>query len=603
MFDTNRTKDSKVRDNNFNIGRLISNPNRQKIGIEGVNVWSDPEKSISELAQTNKVWDTEKQEWKDYSPNDKALFNGKKDYGKGWINSIFEDPLVLAQYEEDGEHQDPITGQIVKHKKGDYKLNNEGTYYYETLGGRSSIGKQVLSLMDTITVDGTGINKYDFFDSDDIEKSVGGVIAKNVVTLLPMFIGGPVGTAYATALIAREMAKSLPMIYGVSTALFNTNETPTWMNSVAAFGEKFTGGTSQYAKENTFSFENFGSLIADVALQWGQQKQIAKAFSYLQNNKGYMDDAIEKAHQLYLAKEKSMPAQAAMAGTDWKASVLGQACLKKYLPEAEKAAIKAGELGRNASLIYMSIISNSDVYGDMLERGLTKKEAAAIALGSTLGMFAVDKTGLGELFFDDATGDSVKAIRSMLKKEFAEASETIFKQAKQEQKNGLLALINNASKLSRKLLNEFSEDVKYHTTNMYEKMIGEGIEEVSEELVSDTAKSIYELAGSFGFDTTLKDVGSWDNALDRYAMSFFGGAIGGGVFYGKEVFDGKSFKRDKSNEELAVLLRNGHADDIRNEIIKFKNKGKIANTKLSGKSYELVDGQPVWLTTSNKEDS
>ena len=28
---------------------------------------------------------------------------------------------------------------------------------------------------------------------------------------------------------------------------------------------------SEYAKENVFSLENFGNLLSDVALQWGQQ--------------------------------------------------------------------------------------------------------------------------------------------------------------------------------------------------------------------------------------------------------------------------------------------------------------------------------------------
>ena len=160
------------------------------------------------------------------------------------MKSLFSDPLVLAQYDEDTVDKDGT-----KHKKGDFKLNSEGTYYYETLGGRSPIGKQVLSSLDTLTVDGTKLNKYDFFDSDDIEKSVGGVIAKNVATLIPMFVGGPIGIIYSTALIAREMAKSLPMLYGMTTALFSDSETPKWMNTIAAMGDKFTSGTSDYAKE------------------------------------------------------------------------------------------------------------------------------------------------------------------------------------------------------------------------------------------------------------------------------------------------------------------------------------------------------------------
>jgi len=239
MFDTDRTADTKVRDIDFFLGKGV-NPDRQKIGIEGVNIWSEPEYTKQEIAQTSKIWDTEKGEYKDYSPNDKSLVNGVI----GWVSSLFEDPLVMAQWDEDGEHVDPITGQVKKHAKGDYKLNDEGTYYYETLNGRSTIGKEVLSSMDTLTIDGQGINKYDFFDSDDIEKSVAGVITKNVVSLLPLFVGGPVAAAYSKALVAREMSKSLPMLYGIATFLFGDYETPKWMNSIAAMGEKFTGSTS-----------------------------------------------------------------------------------------------------------------------------------------------------------------------------------------------------------------------------------------------------------------------------------------------------------------------------------------------------------------------
>ena len=42
-------------------------------------------------------------------------------------------------------------------------------------------------------------------------------------------------------------------------------------------------------------------------------------------------------------------------------------------------------------------------------------------------MYAVDKTGLGEVFFDGATEESVKQARRALRKEFEEARKTAFK--------------------------------------------------------------------------------------------------------------------------------------------------------------------------------
>lgn len=591
MFDTDRTKDSRIKDIRFDLGRHV-NPDRQAVGIEGVRVWSDPTQTKSEIAQSQNIWDTKNNKFKDYSSNDKALSNGLFD----WLGQVFSDPLVMAQWEEDGEHIDPITGLTTKHNKGDYKLNDKGTYYYETLGDRNPIGKEVLSVFDTLTVDGEGINKYDFFDSDDVKKSVTGVIAKNVTALLPLFT--PAGTAYSALMIAKEFSKALPMLYGISTMLSDRQEAPNWVNKVAAYGTKYSSGTSQYAKENTFSFENFGNLIADVALQWGQQKALATGINKLRGANTYVDDAMKSAKNLYDTKKVTLG----------ESEELWQACLNKYVPEAQKLATQAGKLGRDASLAYMAIVSNSDLYNEMRNMGLTNSEAAAISLGSTLGMFGLNKyTGLGEIFFDDATDDSVKLARKAIKAEMKSAAE-MFKKIKNSdlpQPNKMLKFIQTASETTKKVFDQFGEDLKYHTLNFAGKAAGEGLEEVSEELISDVAKEIYQLAGQFGFDTTLKDVGAWDNALERYTMSFLGGAIGGGIFYGKEaLIDGKSYKRDSKNWEMATLIRNGHANELRAEIEKLKKAGKIGNTTLSASKYETTEnGERVWLTTDNKTES
>ena len=591
MFDTDRTKDSRVKDIRFEIGRHF-NPDRQAVGIEGVRVWSDTTQTKSEIAQSQKIWDTKKQEFKDYSSNDKALVNGIVD----WVKEVFSDPLVMAQWEEDGEHIDPITGLTRTHKKGDYKLNEKGTYYYETLGNRSAIGKEVLSVFDTLSVDGEGINKYDFFDSDDVKKSAAGVIAKNVAALIPLFT--PLGTAYSWALIAKEFSKALPMLYGFATILGDSNETPKWINNVAAFGTKMSTGTSQYAKENTFSFENFGNLIADVALQWGQQKAIAEGINKLRGSTNYIKKAQESAEALYKVKSRELGAS----------EELWEVCKNKFLPEAQKMATQASQLGRDISMAYMAIISNSDLYNDMRNQGLSKSESAAIALGSTLGMFGLNKyTGLGEIFFDDATDDAVKMARMAIKEEMKDAGNmfTAIKNSNLPEPNKLLKFIKTASDKAENVMSKFSEGVKYHTLNFAGKAFGEGLEEVSEELISDVSKQIYELAGQFGFDTTAKDIGAWDNALERYSMSFIGGAIGGGIFYGKEaLIDGKSYKQDIKNQELQTLIRNGHANELRSMVREMKEQGKLASTKLSASKYETDEkGNQVWLTTDNKAES
>jgi hypothetical protein len=97
-------------------------------------------------------------------------------------------------------------------------------------------------------------------------------------------------------------------------------------------------------------------------------------------------------------------------------------------------------------------------------------------------------------------------------------------------------------------------------------MVAEGMEEVNEELVMDLSKQIYELAAEFGptdrffGDLTTDNVGAFDDAfnnpywfqqmMSRYGMNFLGGFLGGGIFYAKEKFDGKDFKRDTTEDTL-----------------------------------------------------
>jgi len=79
---------------------------------------------------------------------------------------------------------------------------------------------------------------------------------------------GPAGTSiYGGMFVAREFLKTLPMLGRIGTILSSEDgEENSMLNTLAAYGEKFTGGTSDYGKNTTFSFENFGNLISDVAL-------------------------------------------------------------------------------------------------------------------------------------------------------------------------------------------------------------------------------------------------------------------------------------------------------------------------------------------------
>ena len=621
MWDVLRPEDGKIKDLNFQMSKE-KNPQRISIGIAGINEVAGSDKSMKELAQNSKIYDPATGTYLDKSVNDLSLWKDPV----GYFQSVFGDPLVYATYDEDTEEIDPVTGNKVLHKKGEWKLNEDGEYYVEKLNGRSLIGKQVVSALDYLTPENAEINKYDFFDSDDLEKSIGGNIAKNVAAVVPMFIPY-VNTAYAGLLVGREMSKTLPMLYGIVNGLSGSEDTNSkLLNTMAAYGQTFTGSTSEYAQQNTFSFENFANLMSDVALQWGQQKFIAQTFSKLTSGgdralkSAYANAQVEYRNRAQKAIEDAfmgkLPANkmAAYIGTDdvtkvgelinsgkWAETAFGKAAINKYLPSAQKIAESRMRTGQDLSLIYMAMVSNTDVYQSVLERGGTPFEAASIALGSMIGMFSVDKyLGLGEMFFNDEPAR--RAIREAAKKNAADLmSTTGFKQAQTETKKGIIGLVQRGIDAGKKTVNDYHSAIKDRTLGFVGKSLGEGLEEVSEELVADLSKTLGELAGKLGYFSQT-DYGAWENALDRYMMSFLGGAAGGGLFYGVDAIQNRNRQTQEFQTDLVYLLRQGKKDEILAEINRLKKEGKLGSKTLSYKTAKSGN-QDVFLTAETEQDS
>ena len=621
MWDVLRPKDGKIKDLNFRMSKE-KNPQHISIGVAGINEVAASDKSMRELAQSSKIYDPATGTYLDKSVNDLSLWKDPV----GYFKSIFGDPLVYATYDEDTEEIDPVTGNKVLHKKGEWKVNEDGEYYVEKLNGRSLIGKQVVSALDYLTPENAEINKYDPFDSDDLEKSVGGTIAKNVAAVIPMLIPY-VNTAYAGLLVGREMSKALPMLYGIVNGLSGSDNTDSkLLNTLAAYGQTFTGSTSDYAQQNAFSLENFANLMSDVALQWGQQKFIAQTFSKLTSGGDralksaqvkaqieYADrskKAIEDAFSGKLPVEK----MAAYIGTDdvmkvgeliktgqWAETAFGKAAINKYLPAAQKIAESRMRTGQDLSLIYMAMVSNTDVYESVLQKGGTPFEAASIALGSMIGMFTVDKyLGLGEMFFNDEPAR--RAIRDAARKNAEELISTAgFKQAQTETKKGIVGLVQRGIDAGRRAVNDYHSAIKDRTLGFVGKSLGEGLEEVSEELVADLSKTLGELAGKLGYFSQT-DYGAWENALDRYMMSFLGGAAGGGLFYGVDAIQNRNRQTQEFQTDLVYLLRQGKKDEILAEVSRLKKEGKLGSKTLSYKTAKSGTDN-VFLTADTEQDS
>lgn len=612
-FDTKAKPNSSVQSPNYSLD-IVANPNRE------VNVFGsthDGGFSQRELAQQSRIWDTEKGEWSADTVNDRALFSNP---GK-WLSTVFGDPLVYATYDSDGEHYDTFTGQMMPHKKGEYKLNKYGLPYTETLDGRSLVNKEVVSGFDLLTVDGKGANKYDFFDSDELDKSITGTVMKSAAAIAPMFMGPYVASIYSGLLVGRELMKTLPMLYGLTTAWFDMPAENGTLNKLAGIGQALTTGTSDAGKSSMLNLEVLSNMVTDVALQWGQQKAIATSIGKLRGGKELVNDAYKKAGTEYAASRAALEQQASRGtitrealeryvgdASKWQESAIGRAAIQKYMKDVQPIVDRTRRLGADASLVYMALVSNTDVYQSMLEAGASRKEAAAVALGSTIGMFSVDRfLGLGELFFDDLTADYERQLRRTLTKEAKSWYDKTIKQTIQEPSKSKLdkfrGLFQKGVDWGKKKTNKFVDDLKYHSTGFTGKAIGEGLEEVGEEFVSDISKGLYELASDLGFNTTVSDVGAFDNWKERYAMSFLGGTLGGGLFYGVNIYQNGKFHVDQTQDELIYLVRNGKTQDVLKTLDKWRDQGKFGSTSLSINTTKDSEGNDIFLTAENSSDS
>lgn len=621
IWDINRPSEGKIKDINFNISS-VSNPEHLRIGIEGINKVTTSDKSRRELAQNSKIYDPATGTYLDKSVNDVSLFSNPL----GYILSLFEEPLVYATYDEDTVEIDPVTGNKVKHLKGEWKVNDEGEYYIEKANGRNLRDKQVVSVEDYLTSENSALNKYDFMDSDDLEKSVAGTVAKNVAAVIPMLIPG-INTAYSGLLVGRELAKSLPMAYGMMASLTGDDVVDNQLaNTIAAYGQKFTGSTSDYAQEKTFSFENFGNLMSDVALQWGQQKFIANTYNKLKSGskdslvaaeinaqKDYTDKATQyiidagqgkiSAAQLNSYVGITQPGEIleAIQSGKWANTALGKAALNKYLPAVEKTIQNRNRIAQDLSLVYMAIVSNTDVYDSILQKGGTPEEAAALAFGSTLGMFGVDRyLGLGEMFFQK---DEAKLALRQAARENAE----LYMAGKKavvdtSTKKGIVGAIQKGVDLGKKTVDSFSTKYKDGTLGLVGKAIGEGTEEMAEELVTDFTKTLGELAGKLGYFSQT-DYGAWENAGERYTMSFLGGFAGGAMFGGVEAWNNRNNSTRQFQNEITYLLRQGKKGEILSELKKLQKTGKLGSTNLSYDSITNSDGTTTQLTANEDHKS
>lgn len=597
----------------------MANPYQTTSSIYELGRIGDRTKSIDELAQANKVLlnpttageNLENAQWGD-TPNDSF-----------W--GYFTDTLVMAQYDQDGTHIDPFTGEQVEHKAGDLKLDNTGNFYYEKLDGRDIYGRRVLNKMNVLTTDGSFWNQYDFFDSDDInQKSIGGTVLKNLALVGTMFIPY-VGPWIAGLSIATQAAGLL----GTLGKMAGGSDAPTW-SALEGWSKSVSrqGATTEYAQENTWCWENFINLIGDVAGQLKEQRFIFEKVPYVFKGANMMTKEGQAAKLAQLTEKQMKLTQSSMeelrkTGASAAELVRAEAELKTVAALKAQADLDSfikgyNKLGEVLSKGYMTAITVGDTYGEAKAAGASDLDATLLTLGYAAGEYAILNTGLGEWILPELRAGryrsqaiaraltSVDAKTQNLYKKFGQQLSNFSKEGKKEYTKKLFNIGRDIARA------EYANGTKTLTATLA-SAAGEGVEEVSEELLADFSKGCYDVVkwlqgedtrlNSFGYDFSK---GTWNGSelIDRYGMSLVGGFVGGGLTNlgtNYKMINGfNNMTSEKAIQEVVYMARNGGLQDFLRQV----DKMQLGDANLSAAQYEVDGGNLVFApgTKENNQD-
>lgn len=547
-FDWTQPLKTNVKDKSVILTPKSYNPERRSMGITGIGKMGDPVFSIREIAQDNYVRDVDGTKL-DWTPNQHA----------GLFRSIADPTLALAVYDENGTHEQ--NGVQVKHRKGDYKVDENGDFYYEKLGAKESYGRDVLRWTDTLTVDGSTLNKFDFMDSDGLDKSITSTILKTSAQLAPFLIPG-----------VNTVAGAIGAFVGLASVA------PTLTKAI----NNMTIGADTSGLTKT---ENFFAKFAPTQSDKGRQAGIISV-------EGIADVLSSSASQLYSQK------------------VLGR--LAYALGRGLGATENAAELGRKLSLGYMAITSSKDVYGDF-------KAAGASDVAAGIGMFAticatyglMDSKYFREWLFKGTVLDeseTIDVLNNLRKDEFKNlfSGNQIITTADKESNKALYNKVADAiTKVWTKLksspltgraaqtASKGANKVRGTIGNYIARGLNEGVEETMEEGTADMVKALFAGANALGIPVKDKNAQELnfgftpDNIVSRYGQAFLGGFMGGAVFEGlnqyENLFGPPIIKLSDitSRQQILYMLVTGKEAELKDRLKVLYQQGKLGNKNLS----------------------
>ena len=609
-----------------------ANPDRITKSMIVLGQNGNREYTPQEIAQSQQIFDSNSGKYID-SPED--LFSFKKLFSDpiGFFTDNFGSNKVMAQYETDVDINGNKRGDVnfdenlIEHIKGEYMLNENGTYYYRTLKeGENIYGKQLLHYSDILTREGSALNSIDFLDSDDIEKSGFGTFVKDAALIGAMFIPGGVGTAIAGATIFQQAA-GLGATLGKIALQDSDNSTLNWIEGLSEATNPLVTRSEYSSGDKMWTIENLLGMVADVVAQLYQQRLIFKWAPMITKGKwGMSEEAQTALKEKYITEiasknkssldaiiskygQNSVQALKGSKELTARAQIEAAALVEDYMKEYYKS-------GEQLSKAYMTILTVNDIYSEAKEAGASDFDASLITAGYAAMEYALLSTDIGKWILPELRSERLhnKAIVNALTKDTLETFKKLGNEATTSEvakRNYIQRLVNWGKNQAKAVMTgEFNTGLgkraafeadsgllKAGIGSIFAGASGEAIEETSEEVLADFSRVLFNGLQELKGNKDVKMKKSWEDEhlFDRYAMSFLGGFIGGGI--SSAAFDfsqtRKSLNMDynKAVQELIWKTRN---NDL-NGIYKILNNEEIGNKNLSASKFvEGENGERIW---------
>lgn len=604
------------------------NPDRLTKSMLSIGQNGPREFTPQEIAQSQKMWDTENNKWID-SPED--MFSVSKLFNDfvGFFTDNFGSTKVMAQYEEDTDINGKQRGEIgfdennIEHYKGDYMLNDNGTYYYRTLkDGENIYGKQVLHYSDILTREGSALNSIDFFDSDDIKKSPFGTFIKDASLIGAMFIPWGVGTTIAGATIFQQAA-GLGATLG-KLALGSSNPTMNWveglvestnpMNTRSEWSQIDYGNTG---RNTTWTIENLLGMVGDVVGQLRQQRLLFQYAPVIFKGKWGINEKQSKLlEEKYLQELNNITKRTKLSKYNPEDVLLYKQAESKLLADnALKASTMVedymkqyNKVGEELSKAYMTLLTVNDIYGEAKEAGAEDFDAALVTAGYAAMEYYLLSTDIGKWILPELRGERLqnKAMVRALSRDTLAAFRQLGKEAASSEgakKTYLQRLVDFGKSVAKGEFNvglgkraAFKDGEGLLKAGLGSLLAGasaEAVEETTEELLADFSRVLYNgLEQLQGKDSRMSP---FENAFDRYAMSFLGGFLGGGISSAAfEVNQARKTAKMNYDQAMQHLIYKAHNNDL-DGIYKILDSEKIGNDKLSATKFDKDEnGNIIW---------